>query len=125
MIEKQVSPDNPIVFVLDPGNTSIEVPEYIDGQLIAESPSCVSIGVQPNFEGDTTIQLVTDRQHFDSCGMTKIYSGRVEAPTKRLAVVLSDFELVLSTETPSDLQKFEVWVDDEMSPARVALKTID
>lgn len=122
MIEALISPDNPIVFILDPKSESIDVPGYINGQLVAVSRSCVSVGTRPNFEGETKIQLVRSAQHIELDGMVKVFVGGIKAATNTLGIVSSDFELLASVTTVSESPAFEVWVDDETAPARVTVR---
>lgn len=122
MMEAQVSPDNPILFVLDPANHDIAVPTYVDGELIAESESCVSVGIQPNFEGKTSVEITTFLGGLEQQRLTKIYEGRIKAPGKRLVVVTAEFEEVVSANLDSDRPAFEIWVDEEKSPARVVIR---
>ena len=123
-MEAQISPDNPIVFVLDPTNREISVPAYIDGELIAETPTCVSVGIQPNIEGETSIEVASSLSSLQRRRLVKIHQGQIDAPGKTLAVVTAEFEEVVSTELDSDTPAFEVWVDDDASPRRVVIRLI-
>ena len=123
MIEALIAPVNPIVFVLDPSNDSIDVPEYVSGVVAASTGSCISIGIQADVDGETNIKLATEIPEDDRSRMHKGFEGQIATPGKQVAVVTAEFEGVVEQPVTADHSTVEVWVDDPDYPGEVLVLT--
>jgi len=121
MIEAYIAPANPIVFVLDPSNSSIELPQYIDGELVAANETCVSIGIQADVDGETNIQLIDKIESIEKNQLSKVFEGSITSPGNKIAVVTAEFDRVIETKILQNNAYLEIWVDDLRAPARVVV----
>lgn len=113
MIEVTVRPPNAIVFISDPNNEGEEIPEYVNGQLVSATSSCVSVGTCPPMDGDTTIRLADSPWQVEG---EMVFGGEIETPSGQLSVSTSELEVILRVAVPGDSVRLEVWVDNEREP---------
>lgn len=52
-----VGPQNAILFLFDPTDKNVVVPAYVDGELIASTKTCISVGTQAPVDGDAEVSL--------------------------------------------------------------------
>ena len=121
MTTTTLCPPNAILFVFDRTNHNVSVPEYIDGQLIASTDTCLSVGTQDAVDGDTTISL--ERLHKGASANIphKVFTGRLRTPGRKIAVVTSEGQIVLEQDVEGEIARVEIWTDDLRNPARVVV----
>lgn len=112
-----LGPPNAIVFLMDPLNREVDVPGFIDGNLMGFTASCVAVGTQAPVDGDTEIILSDSRDAPD--GLVRLGFFDIVLHHRVIAVVTSEFEVLLEREVGKDRVKVSVWVDDGKSPAKV------
>ncbi len=115
-----ISPPNAILFVLDPTNSGVVVPRYVDGELTAATETCISVGTQADVDGDTEVSL--DISSDTLTDLHRVVSGTIITPGHKVAVVTSHFQRVLELDTSTDSVHVLVSVDDLRNPARVAVQ---
>lgn len=120
MIRTRLSPPNAILFVFDPSNRNVRVPEYVRGQLTAANATCVSVATQAPVDGETVVSLSEPEIHRH--GLQKVFEGPVESPGRLIAVMTSEARRVLETSVSSPVTVVCVWVDDLLNPARLAIE---
>lgn len=123
MIEARIAPSNPIVFVLDPSNGAIDVPAYTSGEIIASNPTCVSVGIRADVDGETVIELAR-RVRGDDQNLRKVFEGDLATPGRKIAVVTAEFESVVEQAVGGEKSSVQVWVDDEKYPGRVLVVAV-
>jgi hypothetical protein len=114
-------PPNAILFVLDPLNVDVIVPDYIAGRLVAATSSCVSVGTQAGVDGETTMSLSADGENADRTGLTMRFQGDIETPNRVLAIMRADRNVLLELAVSRQTTRVEIWTDDERNPARVSI----
>jgi hypothetical protein len=117
----KLSPPNAILFVFDVTNKDVNVPQYIDGRLVASNNTCISIGTQAPVDGETTVSLEKRLQDVATHGPHRVFEGRVECPGRKIAVTTSELKTVLTWDLEDTSAQVEIWVDDLHNPARVAV----
>lgn len=123
MIEASIAPANPIVFVLDPSSDTINVPQYIPGEVVASTESCISVGIQADADGETIIKLATKFADSARGRMHKVFEGKIATPSRKVAVVTAEFEGVVEQPVNAAESTIEVWVDDAGYPGEVLVVT--
>ena len=116
-----LAPPNAILFVFDPDNRGVRIPEYIDGRLVAANNSCVSVGTRADVDGDVTIVLESTFSADLVTGLQRVFSGVMDAPGHRVAIVTSDARTILDQLVSSHRPELEVWADDLRNPARIVV----
>lgn len=119
MLNAVLSPPNAILFVFDPRNRNVVVPQYIDGELTASSNTCVSVGTQADVDGATEVSL--SLCGVASTGLQEVFRGVIGVPSGKLAVVTSQFQPVLELEVPAGTVEITIWADELISPGRIAV----
>jgi len=114
-----LSPPNAILFIFDRSNKNVEVPEYIDGQLVASSGSCMSVGTQAAVDGDVVVSLESTTGNVT--GLRRVFVGVLHAPGRRLEIVTADSLTVLGEDVATDKPHVEVWTDEQRNPSRIAI----
>ena len=109
-----------IVFVIDPTNLEAIVPDHEPGALVASNHTCISVGTQADIDGDT--EIVLGAAPLPTDGLTKRSTSTIHAPVGILALVTSHFQRVLEMAVPPREAVVEVWTDDPVSPARIAIE---
>jgi hypothetical protein len=117
MTSVAISPPNAIVFVLDPANKKAVIPEYLAGNLIAATETCVSVGTQDSVDGETQVTLKFDDSTLPF--LHPIFSGAVATPNGKIAIVTAELQRVLELDVPTEKVSISIWVDDLQNPARV------
>ena len=112
-----VSPPNAILFVLDPTNKNAVVPPYIDGEIVAVTDTCVSVGTQADVDGEVEISM--SLSGVVPIDLNKVLSRNILVPGGKIAVVTSEFQKVLELDVPAGSAYVSIWVDDLRNPARV------
>ena len=112
---------NAILFVLDPNNEDVNVPSYIDGELIAATETCVSIGTQTEIDGETQVSLIFDREEGDSI---LIFSGSIIVPTGTIAIVNSYFHRLLIENVQTKTVDINIYVNDSSYPSEVIVQVM-
>jgi len=115
-----LTPPNAILFVFDPSNQNVTVPDYVNAQLIAANATCISVGTQAPVDGDTVVSLCEPETYRK--GLEKVFDGRIETPSRRVAVVTSEFQQVLEMSVSSTITDVAVWADDLRSPGRLVVE---
>jgi hypothetical protein len=118
-----LAPPHAILFVFDPSNKRVQVPEYVAGELIAVNSTAVSVGTQAEVDGETTVTLGSRNEALDLSGFEKVFEGKVETPGRRLAVVTSERHTILEAEVGGTESKIAVWADDGRSPGHIIVLT--
>ncbi len=112
-----VSPPNAIVFLMDPLNREVDIPEYIDGSLIASTASCVSVGTQAPVDGYTEITLANSQD--EPVGLVRLAVFDIACPHGKVAVVTSELDVLLEHVVAKGRVNGSIWIDDEVGPAKV------
>lgn len=123
MIEVQVSLPSAILFILDPMNTETLVPAYVNGELVASTATCVSVGTQAEVDGETLVVLEKNLAKTPD-NLFQVFSGSIASESGRLAIVTSDFESLLESEVSSGLVGVQIWTDDLRSPSKIVVNLI-
>ena len=107
-----------IIFLLDPGHPNITVPAFEPGCAVATSPSCVSIATVPEVDGYLTLYL-------GSKGATKeallVLAALIDTPTSTLAIVSSQFQIILVLHDLAIRTSVEVYANRLASPDCVCI----
>ena len=111
-MKKTLAVPNAILFILDPTNKNAVVPEYAPGKAAVATSSCVSIATISDVDGEVTVGLCASGDDITRPTALQVFDGTVETPGHVLAVVTSDFELVLEIAAPSTVTHVVVRVDD-------------
>jgi len=93
-----LTPPNAILFVFDPSNQNVTVPDYVNAQLIAANATCISVGTQAPVDGDTVVSLCEPETYRK--GLEKVFDGRIETPSRRASTLTRTDPLVLTKVDP-------------------------
>jgi len=116
-----LAPPHAILFILDPSNKNVEIPEYVDGELTAENHSCISVGTQPDVDGDTSVTLGRRSERVDLTGLSRVFEGSIQTPGRKIAIVTSESQSVLEQNIDSTESEVSIWADDAKNPSRVTV----
>lgn len=118
-----ISPPNAILFVLDPSSGNILVPTYVNGQLTAANPTCVSVGTQADVDGETEVSLL--RQNSGDgrvyAGLHQVFQGEIQTPGNQIAIITSDAAVVASESVNGQVTQVAIFADDQRNPSRIAV----
>lgn len=105
----------PIVFICDHSNRSQEIPEYTSEAVASFTNSCVSIRTISDVDGEVTVYLEPLSEE-GPCKGIEVYSGHIDAPGGRIAVVDSEDTKLLESDCVGVKPFVRVLVDDEIHP---------
>lgn len=124
-METTYTPPHPIIFIFDPSNDSIEVPEYNAERVASSSTSCVSIRTIADVDGDVTATLAMQPPIETTIGSVEVFRGTIDTPGGRVALVTSENKTLLEMKVSRPRASVRVLVDDEMHPARIWVEILD
>ena len=119
-MRKTVRVPNGIVFVFDPARRDVQIPEYVDDQLVAASRSCVSIGTQAPQDGEVEIALEPGDQA--DPGLACVYQGRIDLESGEICIVTAEFETLLSMRIEDSRAHVAIYVNDPEHPSTILVK---
>ena len=111
-IEISIAPPNSIIFISDP-TQRVEIPSDVGSNLVAATPSCVSIGTLAEMDGVTKIQLGRDAPDIEA-GL--VFDGDLQTPGYKVAVSDIHAVSILTMDVPSATTRLKVWANDSMEP---------
>ena len=115
-----LSPPSAILFLMDPMNKATEIPPYIDDQLVTSTVSCISVGTQASVDGETEVTLT--RGDLEPRNLVRVATVNIALPMGNIAVVTSEFEVILREKATREVEKVSIWVDDDRHPSKVFIK---
>lgn len=115
-----ISSSHPIVFVLDFANDDAEIPEYSVDSLVASNDSCVSIRVMSDVDGEVEVGLGGSLPKDER--LQEVFRGVVAAPSRKIAVVSSENEVLVETPVAGGAASVVIRVDDEEHPSKVLVE---
>jgi hypothetical protein len=111
--------DHPIVFVCDPSNNEMVVPEYNSSSVTSFTSSCVSIRAVAYIDGNVSIHLESNPDSMVRPEGVEVYSGHIKAPGRRMAVMDSENNNLLEIGGVGTIPLVEVFVDDQRHPTAI------
>jgi hypothetical protein len=109
-----------IIFINDPNNSDIEIPEYKNDTIISFNKDCISVGTQSPYDGETEIILA----HFGEIesGLIKIFSGKILSHSGKLAVFSSENKNLLEIDTKVGDILIVINVDNIYYPSKIVIE---
>lgn len=111
-----------IVFVYDLSGNGIDVPEYVDDDLIASNETCISIGTKSDVDGEVTVDLIKKADHVLEKNYTKVFKGFINTLGKKVAVSTSEIEGILATNVDTIKTEVSIWVNDSELPSMIFIE---
>lgn len=108
-----INPRNSVILIMD--RTIGEVPESMNGGLVAATNTCVAIGTLSEFDGKTRI-ILSDNIEEIECSKYKVFEGFIDTPSKILSISSILDEPLLESSVPGSRTKIFVCVNDEFEP---------
>ena len=112
-IDARLAPPNSLVLIMD--RSIGEVPESMNGALIAATPSCVAVGTLSEHDGETSI-TVSDEKPDPGLGLSIVFDGDLSTPARNLAVCSVDDVPVIKTTVSSSNARVQVWANHNSEP---------
>src|SRR5258708_4202695 len=106
---------NSLVLISDPKGG--EIPDTMQGAVIASTSSCIAVGCRSEADGETEFTLGTIRQV--DPGARPLFEGKLNTPSRKIAVRSVDGQTILETPVPRRQTTVRVWVNDPKEPDRV------
>jgi hypothetical protein len=121
IVEAQLAPRNSILFVMD--QDSGELPkQFIPGQLVNATPSCVVVGTLCEVDGETRLMLTDEAARIQEiAGLRRVFSGPMATPKNVIHVCTSQLETVATLSVAGTRCTVEIWANDESEPDRICV----
>jgi len=100
-------------------HSSGELPEAMNGQLVAFTDSCVAVGTLSEVDGETTITL-TDSLEGVQRGQL-VFDGVLKVPQHELAVCSAADERLLTLKLQRSEARVQVFANDASEPDRIVV----
>ena len=117
----QVAPANSIIFIFDTASKNIVVPTYLPGELIASNKTCISVDTLSEYDGETSIEISSDLARFEDRDLAWTQDLRISTPSKKVSIVTSQNDRLLSLECSDTTTKIAIGVNDENEPDRIVV----
>ena len=113
------SPSHPILFIFDFSNESMEVPAYDPEAVASSNNGCVAVRTIADVDGDVTVTFAETLQMEATQHAVEVFCGVIDAPTRKVAVVTSENEILLERRVATSKPSIRVLVDDEQFPQNI------
>jgi hypothetical protein len=120
-LEATVRPPNSLILVV--GSSEPEVPESLNGLLVASTASCVAVGTFSEPDGETTVVLTDERPpQVTSNLLSCAFSGSLESATGRVRLESVDGEIYLESSYKPGQINVTIWVDNSIEPSLIVVE---
>jgi hypothetical protein len=116
-----VAPPYSIIFVCDPSNPAVEIPEYDPDRLISANDTCISIGTLASDDGTTEISLHEQPTPPDISGLSEAFKGPLSVPSGCVQVITAERECLMFQVMPKKEVDVSIWANDIREPNRIAI----
>jgi hypothetical protein len=113
----RVAPPNSLLFISDSSDGL--GPEFIPGQLILSSPSCISVGCFMWQDGQTDVTL-GDAHEVDPGG-SAAFDGLLDTSSRAVVVWTVERETIFDTPVPNSRTRVRIWVNRPVEPDKVII----
>jgi hypothetical protein len=114
-VRTKIAPRNSLLLVMD--RDSREIPDSLNGQLVAATPSCIAVGTFSAADGETTVTLSDDRLSVPGIeNLKRVFSGILATPRNVAEVYTVLLEPVLTLPVQNDRCSIEIWANHETEP---------
>lgn len=124
MMVKSIYVPHAIIFIYDIENDDMEIPEYIDNELVSYNEGCISVGTQSEVDGEVEIALFSTINGSKVKSLIKVFDGSIVSPTKKVAVSTSEDEAILEIDIDSNKAAIDIWVDDAVFPSKMLIRAV-
>ena len=114
-----LSVDHGILFVVDPTNREAIVPEYVEGELVAATDSCLSIAVDPYVDGEVEVSLTTEE--VVTTGLHLAATHTLAVPGGVVAIGTAEVDRALEYRLSPGSVVISDWADSFVSASRVVV----
>jgi len=125
MYSTSYTPPHPIVLVCDYDNLDAVIPEYDPRSIISASDTCVSIRTISEIDGDVTVTLTQRLPPELVRGKIAAFSGAIDVPGRRIAVVTSENEKLLEVTVGGNRVALRIFVDQKKYPTAIWIEARD
>jgi hypothetical protein len=119
MMETTLFVPHAIIFILDPNGKDIIIPEYDPISITSSNESCVSVGTRSDVDGEVTIQFGPSIPPPVKTICAQVFYGKVNTPTKQLAVITSNRDVIFCLGVKDLRTSISVGVNDLNNPSLV------
>jgi len=116
MMEINFYPPNGILFIEDPTNENVQIPEYIDGDIISHNKSCVSVCTQAYVDGEVLVKLLSEADSANLQTAYKVFRGIISTPGKIISIITSENEEIIRMNVGTENTIISIFVDDADNP---------
>jgi hypothetical protein len=115
IIKRRVVPPHSLILISELGRG--EVPDSMNGSLIAATASCIAVGCRSEVEGETEITLGS----ISEVGLSTpaSFSGILATPRKSVALQTIFNESIIEFAVPSEQTLVSIWVNDANEPDEI------
>lgn len=117
----RIAPPNSRIFVFDATAKNIMIPACVSRELIASNDTCVSVGTLSESDGETTIEITSDRVYLVQADLRWTHGLRINTPGKQVSVVTSQNDRLLTVDCLATKSAITIGVNDESEPDRVVI----
>jgi len=118
--EIKIAAPNSLLLVMNGG--TVEIPESIDGRLVASTPSCIAVGTLSAADGETSVTLTDENAHvLLDPALREVFRGNLAMPERRVEVCTVLLEPILSIAVPSTQGNVQIWANHETEPDKLVV----
>ena len=118
----RLSPPNSLILIMD--QSVGEIPESMDGGLVAATPSCVAVGTLSEHDGETLITISNEIPASD-LGLSIAFDGQLNTPTKNLQVCSVNRSILVEAPVLHSITEVQIWTNDSYEPDNIYVLILD
>jgi hypothetical protein len=112
----RIAPRNSLLLIMDPAVG--EIPESMDGGLVAVTSSCVAVGTRSEVDGETLISLSDEASQAET-SLFCVFHSHLDTPTRRIAVCSVSNEALLHAGVAGSRTALQIWVNHQSEPDEI------
>lgn len=116
--EISIAPENSLILIMD--RTIGEIPETMNGVLVASTDSCIAIGTLCSIDGETLITLSNENVIIEG-NKLPIFDNILNTPSKMISVCTVLNKAILEMEVKESRTRVQIQVNHSSEPDNIRI----
>jgi hypothetical protein len=110
---------NSIVFLYNPDNANLDIPEWTGSAPYEANSGCVCVGTLAEIDGATTVELHYPFPTELQADMQLLFVGEIDTPNRQVSINTSQELDMMSVDVGADRSRVKVWANRMVEPDHI------
>ncbi len=116
--EFSLAAPNSLILIMD--HLFGEIPESMDGNLVAATKSCIAVSTALAFEQNTRV-IISDEETPNTEGLILVFDGFIQTPKRRLQLCNVYMEVICEIEMKTVDSPVKIYANEETEPSEIVI----